>query len=147
MKKVFINSSSKQLFLKKIIPALLLLAIIILSLFLFFRHKQQSEPLAIETIAGREADKLQEEFKKDPIWLITPYDSYQQGIKIYAEPSNLPNELSSSSSIPPINKTKIIIYLYTCTDSEIEQLKTTALNYLSSHGITLEKYQIIYKHC
>ncbi len=71
--------------------------------------------------------------KTNPIWNITPYDNYQQGIKIEAEETN--------------QKILIKAYLYTCNDNNIEKLKQAVLKYLEKHQINLNNYDIEYKNC
>ena len=90
-----------------------------------------------QRISDFRADKYHEEYTgSDPIWGVTPYYSYSEGIKI-----------SASKASDDSNEVEIEVYLYTCVDSEVSTLKQKAIDYLNNNGINLEKYEVKYSNC
>lgn len=99
----------------------------------FYRNNEKEAGIA-QRISDFKADKLHEIYTgSDPIWGVTPYYSYKEGIKITAKKED--------------NKTKVNIYLYTCTDTEISKLKQKAINYLEENNIDLKNYEVSYSNC
>ena len=100
-----------------------------------FYQNNEEENQRTQQIYNKKADLFHEEYTgTDNIWNITPYDNYNQGYRIFAEKDD--------------NKKILVnIYLYTCSDSKIEDLKTKALNYLKENNINPENYVIEYSSC
>ena len=95
----------------------------------------QKEASRTQQISDYKADIMHEQYTgSDQIWNITPYDNYSSGYKIYAE-KNKDNNII------------INIYLYTCSNSRLEKLKSSALDYLEENKIDLKKYTIKYNNC
>ena len=100
-----------------------------------FYQNNEEENQRTQQIYDKKADLFHEEYTgTDNIWNITPYDNYNQGYRILAEKDD--------------NKKILVnIYLYTCSDSKIEDLKIKALNYLKENNINPENYVIEYSSC
>jgi len=99
----------------------------------FYKDNEKEAGIA-QRISDFRADKFHEDYTgTDPIWGVTPYSSYQEGIKISAEKSG--------------SKVKLNVYLYTCLDDEVQKLKQKALNYLEENNINLKNYDISYSNC
>lgn len=99
----------------------------------FYRENEKEAGIA-QRISDFKADRFQENYTgTDPIWGITPYYSYKEGIKITAEKNG--------------DKTKISVYLYTCVEDEISKLRQKAVNYLEENNINLSDYEVMYSNC
>lgn len=99
----------------------------------FYKDNEKESNIA-QKISDFKADKFHENYTgTDPIWGITPYYSYKEGIKITAEKVN--------------EKVKINVYLYTCLETEISKLRQKALDYLEENNLDLKNYEITYSNC
>lgn len=94
------------------------------------------EASRVQHIADANADLERKNYTdSDPIFNITPYSSYQDGFSIFAEKQTLSSKI------------KLNIDLFTCIDSQIEELKSAALNYLKNNKINLDHYDINITSC
>ena len=87
-------------------------------------------------IADTQADLERKNYtESDPIFNITPYSSYQDGFSIIAEKQD--------------NTSKILlkINLLTCSDSQLQNLKEAAYQYLKNHQINPDNYDINFSNC
>ena len=73
--------------------------------------------------------------ESDPIFKVTPYSSYKSGFSITAE-----KQSQTSKILLKIN-------LLTCSDQQIEALKSAALKYLKDNQINPENYDIQVTNC
>ena len=95
----------------------------------------EKESTRTQQIADYKADLLHETYTgTDQIWNVTPYNDYNSGYKISAEKNQ-------------DGRITINIYLYTCTNSRLEKLKSKALDYLEENKIDLKNYLIKYSNC
>ena len=94
------------------------------------------EASRVQHIADANADLERKNYTdSDPIFNITPYSSYQDGFSIFAEKQTLSSKI------------KLNIDRFTCIDSQIEELKSAALNYLKNNKINLDHYDINITSC
>ena len=90
----------------------------------------------VQHIADFKADLERKNYTdSDPVFKITPYSSYQAGFSIAAE------KQSQTSKI------KLKINLFTCSDQQIEELKTAAYQYLKTNQINPDNYDIEISSC
>lgn len=71
----------------------------------------------------------------DPVFKVTPYSSYQAGFSIAAEKQ------------PQTTKVKLKITLFTCSDQQIEELKSAAYKYLIDNKLNPNSYDIEVTSC
>ena len=71
----------------------------------------------------------------DPVFKVTPYSSYQAGFSIAAEKQ------------PQTTKVKLKITLFTCSNQQIEELKTAAYKYLTDNKLNPNNYDIEVTSC
>ena len=99
----------------------------------YYKDNEKEAGIA-QRISDFKADAFHENYTgSDPIWGVTPYYSYKEGIKITAEKDG--------------SKTKIKVYLYTCIEDEISKLRQKAVDYLEENNINLSNYEITYSNC
>ena len=100
----------------------------------FYKDNEQEAARAQE-ISDKKSDIFHEDYNgTDQIWNVTPYDNYPGGYKVFAEKDDN-------------GKIIVTVYLYTCDDSRIDNLKKKAVEYLEENKINLEKYSVKYKSC
>lgn len=71
----------------------------------------------------------------DPVFKVTPYSSYQAGFSIAAEKQ------------PQTTKVKLKITLFTCSDQQIEELRSAAYKYLIDNKLNPNSYDIEVTSC
>ena len=90
----------------------------------------------VQHIADFKADLERKSYTdSDPIFKVTPYSSYQAGFSIAAEKQ------------PQTTKVKLKITLFTCSDQQIEELKTAAYKYLTDNKLNPNNYDIEVTSC
>lgn len=95
-------------------------------------YYQNNDYNLVQQISDFKNDLTRETYtNSDPIWNITPYYSYEKGIKITADKAE-------------DGKILIHVRFQTCLDSNIETLKNAAEEYLKYHNIDLKNYTIDY---
>lgn len=90
----------------------------------------------VQHVADTQADLERKNYTDgDPIFNITPYSSYQDGFSIIAEKQD--------------NTSKILlkINLLTCSDSQLQNLKEAAYQYLKNHQANPDNYDINFSNC
>ncbi|MBQ6486417.1 PEGA domain-containing protein [Candidatus Saccharibacteria bacterium] len=99
-----------------------------------FYKDNEKENLIAQRISDLNADIFHQNYTgTDPIWNITPYYNYKEGLKITAEKEN--------------DNIIIKTYLLTCIDEDIPNLKQKALSYLEENKINLKNYTIKFSNC
>lgn len=132
----------------------------------FYKDNLRESSRAQE-ISDRNADLNNAKFNgTDPIWNITPYENYKQGIKITAElagnttgnttgtsdntsdsedEADRADQAEDSSAISSSTQRIIInIKLMTCSDERFATLKQNAIDYLKEKDINLDNYTVNY---
>ena len=90
----------------------------------------------VQHIADFKADLERKSYTdSDPVFKVTPYSSYQAGFSIAAEKQ------------PQTTKVKLKITLFTCSDQQIEELKTAAYKYLTDNNLNPNNYDIEVTSC
>lgn len=90
----------------------------------------------VQHIADFKADLERKNYTdSDPVFKATPYSSYQAGFSIAAEKQ------------PQTTKVKLKITLFTCSDQQIEELKTAAYKYLTDNKLNPNNYDIEVTSC
>ena len=90
----------------------------------------------VQHIADFKADLERKSYTdSDPVFKVTPYSSYQAGFSIAAEKQ------------PQATKVKLKITLFTCSDQQIEELKTAAYKYLTDNKLNPNNYDIEVTSC
>ena len=90
----------------------------------------------VQHIADFKADLERKNYTdSDPVFKVTPYSSYQAGFSIAAEKQ------------PQTTKVKLKITLFTCSDQQIEELKTAAYKYLTDNKLNPNNYDIEVTSC
>lgn len=90
----------------------------------------------VQHIADFKADLERKSYTdSDPVFKVTPYSSYQAGFSIAAEKQ------------PQTTKVKLKITLFTCSDQQIEELKTAAYKYLTDNKLNPNNYDIEITSC
>lgn len=90
----------------------------------------------VQHIADFKADLERKSYTdSDPVFKVTPYSSYQAGFSIAAEKQ------------PQTTKVKLKITLFTCSDQQIEELKTAAYKYLTDNKLNPNNYDIEVTSC
>lgn len=79
-------------------------------------------------------EKSQQYVVSDPVFAVTPYYDYNNGFRINAARND-------------DGKVEIIVYLYTCDDEKVEDLKANAHKWLDQQQLELDKYTVTYKYC
>lgn len=90
----------------------------------------------VQHIADFKADLERKNYTdSDPVFKATPYSSYQAGFSIAAEKQ------------AQTAKVKLKITLFTCSDQQIEELKTAAYKYLTDNKLNPNNYDIEVTSC
>lgn len=90
----------------------------------------------VQHIADFKADLERKSYTdSDPIFKVTPYSSYQAGFSIIAEKQ------------PQTTKVKLKITLFTCSDQQIEELRSAAYKYLTDNKLNPDNYNIEITSC
>lgn len=90
----------------------------------------------VQHIADFKADLERKSYTdSDPVFKVTPYSSYQAGFSIAAEKQ------------PQTTKVKLKITLFTCSNQQIEELKTAAYKYLTDNKLNPNNYDIEVTSC
>ena len=90
----------------------------------------------VQHIADFKADLERKNYTdSDPVFKVTPYSSYQAGFSIAAEKQ------------PQTTKVKLKITLFTCSNQQIEELKTAAYKYLTDNKLNPNNYDIEVTSC
>jgi PEGA domain len=90
----------------------------------------------VQHIADFKADLERKSYTdSDPVFKVTPYSSYQAGFSIAAEKQ------------PQATKVKLKITLFTCSDQQIEELKSAAYKYLTDNKLNPNNYDIEVTSC
>ena len=90
----------------------------------------------VQHIADFKADLERKSYTdSDPVFKVTPYSSYQAGFSIAAEKQ------------PQTTKVKLKIPLFTCSDQQIDELKTAAYKYLTDNKLNPNNYDIEVTSC
>ncbi len=90
----------------------------------------------VQHIADFKADLERKSYTdSDPVFKVTPYSSYQAGFSIAAEKQ------------AQTAKVKLKITLFTCSDQQIEELKTAAYKYLTNNKLDPNNYDIEVTSC
>lgn len=90
----------------------------------------------VQHIADFKADLEHKSYTdSDPVFKVTPYSSYQAGFSIAAEKQ------------PQATKVKLKITLFTCSDQQIEELKSAAYKYLTDNKLNPNNYDIEVTSC
>lgn len=90
----------------------------------------------VQHIADFKADLERKNYTdSDPVFKATPYSSYQAGFSIAAEKQ------------PQTTKVKLKITLFTCSNQQIEELKTAAYKYLTDNKLNPNNYDIEVTSC
>lgn len=101
-----------------------------------FYKNHPDEQSRLQHIADFKADLESKKYSSsDPVFKVTPYSSYKDGFSISAEKQTLSSKI------------KLNINLFTCIDSQIEELKSAALNYLKNNQINLDHYDVNITNC
>lgn len=101
-----------------------------------FYKSHPDDESRVQHIADFKADLERKSYTdSDPIFKVTPYSSYQAGFSIAAEKQ------------PQTTKVKLKITLFTCSDQQIEELKTAAYKYLTDNKINPNNYDIEVTSC
>lgn len=90
----------------------------------------------VQHIADFKADLERKNYTdSDPVFKATPYSSYQAGFSIAAEKQ------------PQTTKVKLKITLFTCSDQQIEELRSAAYKYLTDNKLNPDNYNIEITSC
>lgn len=101
-----------------------------------FYKSQPDDESRVQHIADFKADLERKSYTdSDPVFKVTPYSSYQAGFSIAAEKQ------------PQTTKIKLKITLFTCSDQQIEELKTAAYKYLTDNKLNPNNYDIEVTSC
>lgn len=101
----------------------------------FYKSHPEDES-RVQHIADFKADLERKNYTdSDPVFKVTPYSSYQAGFSIAAEKQ------------PQTTKVKLKITLFTCSDQQIEELKTAAYKYLTDNKLNPNNYDIEITSC
>lgn len=101
----------------------------------FYKSHPEDES-RVQHIADFKADLERKNYTdSDPVFKATPYSSYQAGFSIAAEKQ------------PQTTKVKLKITLFTCSDQQIEELKTAAYKYLTDNKLNPNNYDIEVTSC
>lgn len=101
-----------------------------------FYKSHPDDESRVQHIADFKADLERKSYTdSDPIFKVTPYSSYQAGFSIIAEKQ------------PQTTKVKLKITLFTCSDQQIEELKTAAYKYLTDNKLNPNNYDIEVTSC
>ncbi len=93
------------------------------------------DDMLLNTIGDYYANEESKEYvASDPIFKITPYYDYNNGFRVNAAKNN-------------DGKTEVIVYLYTCDEGRVENLKNNAKKWLEKNQIVLDNYDLTYKYC
>ena len=100
----------------------------------FYKDNEREASIA-QHVSDLKADLFHQNYNgTDPIWNVTPYYNYKEGIKITAQKTE-------NDSVA------IDVYLLTCIDEDIPNLKQKALDYFEENKINLKNYTINYRNC
>ena len=101
-----------------------------------FYKSHPDDESRVQHIADFKADLERKSYTdSDPIFKVTPYSSYQAGFSIIAEKQT------------QTTKVKLKITLFTCSDQQIEELKTAAYKYLTDNKLNPNNYDIEVTSC
>lgn len=101
-----------------------------------FYKSHPDDESRVQHIADFKADLERKSYTdSDPVFKVTPYSSYQAGFSIAAEKQ------------PQTTKIKLKITLFTCSDQQIEELKTAAYKYLTDNKLNPNNYDIEVTSC
>ena len=101
----------------------------------FYKSHPEDES-RVQHIADFKADLERKSYTdSDPVFKVTPYSSYQAGFSIAAEKQ------------PQTTKIKLKITLFTCSNQQIEELKTAAYKYLTDNKLNPNNYDIEVTSC
>lgn len=101
----------------------------------FYKSHPEDES-RVQHIADFKADLERKNYTdSDPVFKATPYSSYQAGFSIAAEKQ------------PQTTKVKLKITLFTCSNQQIEELKTAAYKYLTDNKLNPNNYDIEVTSC
>ena len=101
-----------------------------------FYKSHPDDESRVQHIADFKADLERKNYTdSDPVFKVTPYSSYQAGFSIAAEKQ------------PQTTKVKLKITLFTCSDQQIEELKTAAYKYLTDNKLNPNNYDIEITSC
>lgn len=101
----------------------------------FYKSHPEDES-RVQHIADFKADLERKNYTdSDPVFKVTPYSSYQAGFSIAAEKQ------------PQTTKVKLKITLFTCSNQQIEELKTAAYKYLTDNKLNPNNYDIEVTSC
>lgn len=101
----------------------------------FYKSHPEDES-RVQHIADFKADLERKNYTdSDPVFKVTPYSSYQAGFSIIAEKQT------------QTTKVKLKITLFTCSDQQIEELKTAAYKYLTDNKLNPNNYDIEVTSC
>lgn len=101
-----------------------------------FYKSHPDDESRVQHIADFKADLERKNYTdSDPVFKVTPYSSYQAGFSIAAEKQ------------PQTTKVKLKITLFTCSDQQIEELKTAAYKYLTDNKLNPNNYDIEVTNC
>lgn len=101
-----------------------------------FYKSHPDDESRVQHIADFKADLERKSYTdSDPVFKVTPYSSYQAGFSIAAEKQ------------PQTTKVKLKITLFTCSDQQIEELKTAAYKYLTDNKLNPNNYDIEITSC
>lgn len=101
-----------------------------------FYKSHPDDESRVQHIADFKADLERKSYTdSDPIFKVTPYSSYQAGFSIIAEKQT------------QTTKVKLKITLFTCSDQQIEELKSAAYKYLTDNKLNPNNYYIEVTSC
>lgn len=101
----------------------------------FYKSHPEDES-RVQHIADFKADLERKSYTdSDPVFKVTPYSSYQAGFSIAAEKQ------------AQTAKVKLKIILFTCSNQQIEELKTAAYKYLTDNKLNPNNYDIEVTSC
>lgn len=101
-----------------------------------FYKSHPDDESRVQHIADFKADLERKSYTdSDPIFKVTPYSSYQAGFSIIAEKQT------------QTTKVKLKITLFTCSDQQIEELKSAAYKYLTDNKLNPNNYDIEVTSC
>lgn len=94
------------------------------------------ETSRIQHISDFKADLERKNYTdSDPIFKVTPFSSYQSGFSINAEKQK------------QTSKVLLKIDLFTCSDQQLDSLKSAAYQYLKDNQINPDNYDIEFTNC
>lgn len=101
-----------------------------------FYKSHPDDESRVQHIADFKADLERKSYTdSDPIFKVTPYSSYQAGFSIIAEKQT------------QTTKVKLKITLFTCSDQQIEELRSAAYKYLTDNKLNPDNYNIEITSC